>query len=431
MADAASPRRLAPDPRFAALAHTPAQQALAALVGQPGSRWRIPTPALVLDLDAAHANLQRMALRARAAGLALRPHAKSHKCAQIARWQLDAGAVGQCCAKLGEAEALAEAGIGQGPGGGSLLLTSPVVGADAAARLAALRCRGVAVAVALDHPEQALALQAACQALGMGLAALPSAAPDRPGPPAAGPGLRLDVLVDVDVGLQRTGVANASAARALADTVAACPALRLAGVQGYGGHWQHIVGAQARGEAVAQGLARLGTVVQALRGAGHAVPWVTGGGTGSFAADARAGVLTEVQPGSYVFMDRQYRDALGDDDDGAFAQSLWVQARVVSTNAADHVTVDAGLKALATDGPLPLAGPGRFAGCAYQFFGDEHGRLARPRLAPADAPVALGERVELVPPHCDPTVDRHSQLVLVRGDTVVGVTPLQAARQAQ
>lgn len=173
---------------------------------------------------------------------------------------------------------------------------------------------------------------------------------------------------------------------------------------------------------------RLSTVVRALREAGHPVDWVTGGGTGSFAADAELGVLTEVQPGSYVFMDSQYRDALDEDADGQYEQSLFVQARVVSINAASHVTVDAGLKAFATDGPLPRAADPRYAGCRYFWYGDEHGGLARPAEGP---PPALGERIEFIPPHCDPTVDRYDRLVLVRGDTVVEVVPIEAARRSQ
>src|SRR5690606_32424589 len=171
---------------------------------------------------------------------------------------------------------------------------------------------------------------------------------------------------------------------------------------------------------------RLAAVAGVLREAGHCVDWVTGGGTGSFATDAALGVLTEVQPGSYIFMDSQYRDALGHDADGEFEQSLFVQARIVSINAASHVTVDAGLKAFATDGPLPRPAGGRFADCRYFWYGDEHGGLSRPASDPAPA---LGERVEFIPPHCDPTVDRYDRLVMVRGDTVVDVAPLEAARR--
>ena len=371
-----------------------------ARVGCAGSRFQIPTPALVVDLDAFERNVARMAQRAASAGLALRPHAKSHKSATIGRQQIKAGAIGLCCVKLGEAEALAEAGLRQ------LLITSPIVGSDAATRAAALVRVDPNLMLVVDHREQVEALAAAASAVKV----------------------CLSVLIDIDVGLRRTGVTTAGAAVALAEQIAGCSSLRLAGVQGYGGHWQHLVGLAERRNAVEGGMARLTAALEALRAGGHHVPIVTGGGTGTFAADAAVRVLNEVQPGSYIFMDNQYRDALGDDADGAFEQSLFVQAQVISINAEEWVTVDAGLKAFATDGPVPRPAGKRFAGSRYFYFGDEHGGLMRPSGGP---PVMLGERVEFIPPHCDPTVDRYDVMFFVRGDVVVEVAPIEAARRSQ
>jgi D-serine deaminase-like pyridoxal phosphate-dependent protein len=225
----------------------------------------------------------------------------------------------------------------------------------------------------------------------------------------------------------RTGVASLEAAVALADEIARSPRLRFAGVQGYGGSWQHMRGADARLAAVQAGMVTLSAIVEALRARGHACDLVTGGGTGTVTADVERGVLTELQCGSYVFMDNQYADALGDDEDGAFATSLSVQSRVISANAPAWVTIDAGLKAFATDGPPPRPLTAPFVGQAYFYFGDEHGGLPRP----AGGPVSLGDRVELTAPHCDPTVDRYSAYHLVRGDTLVGIEPIQAARQSR
>jgi D-serine deaminase-like pyridoxal phosphate-dependent protein len=202
----------------------------------------------------------------------------------------------------------------------------------------------------------------------------------------------------------------------------------LAGVQGYGGHWQHIAGLAERRNAVESGMVRLSATVAALRSGGFDVPLLTGGGTGSFSSDAALKVLNEVQPGSYIFMDNQYRDALGDDADGAFEQSLFVQAQVVSINAQEWVTVDAGLKAFATDGPVPRPAGNRFGTSRYFYFGDEHGGLTRPVIG---SPVALGERVEFIPPHCDPTVDRYDVMFFVRGDVVVEIAAIEAARRSQ
>ena len=371
-----------------------------ARVGCPGSRFQVPTPALVVDLDAFERNVTRMAQRAATAGLALRPHAKSHKSATIGRRQIEAGAAGLCCVKLGEAEALAEAGLR------GLLITSPIVSSEAAARAAALARVDPNFLLVVDHREQIEDLAAAASAAEV----------------------RLPVLIDIDVGLGRTGVSTPMAAVALAEQIGGCPSLRLVGVQGYGGHWQHIAGAAERRNAVEGGMARLAAAVDALGKRGYQVSLVTGGGTGTFSADAALRVLNEVQPGSYIFMDNQYRDALGGDADGAFEQSLFVQAQVISINAEEWVTVDAGLKAFATDGPVPRPTGERFGGSGYFYFGDEHGGLMRPSGGP---PVTLGERVEFIPPHCDPTVDRYDVMYFARGDVVVEIAPIEAARRSQ
>jgi len=379
---------------------SPPERFAEALIGQPGSRWRLPTPALVVDLDALDANIAAMAARAKAAGVALRPHAKTHKSAFVARRQIEAGAVGGCCAKLGEAEALHAAGVR------GLLVTSPVAAAETAERCAVLAREDPDFAVVVDHPVGADALQAA----------------------AAAHDVTISVVIDVDVGLGRTGVADTAAALALGQRIASHPNLRLKGVQGYGGAWQHIAGADKRLAAARAGLARLTEVVETLRADGHACPLVTGGGTGTFAADTAIGVLNERQPGSYVFMDNQYADALGDDPDGAFQTSLFVQAQVISANAPRWVTLDAGLKAFATEGPAPRPATAPFAADAYFYFGDEHGGLMRPAGSGA---IAHGHRVELKVPHCDPTVDRYSWMHMVRGEVLVSIEPIEAARRSQ
>jgi len=367
-----------------------------ALIGQPGSRALIPTPAAVLDLDAFERNVAKMAARAKAAGLALRPHAKSHKCSAIALRQIEAGAVGVCCAKLGEAEALAAAGVG------AILVTSPIAGATQAGRAARLAQDLADFRIVVDHVDGAQELGAAAQ----------------------GP---IEVLIDVDPGLGRTGVASPEQAVEVAQAIAAQPHLKLIGVQCYGGSWQHMEGANARAAAVADGMAYLQTVIAALRQAGADIRVVTGGGTGSVAADAAQGVLNEIQPGSFAFMDRQYRDALKDDPDGDFEQALTIAATVITANQPKWVTVDAGLKAFATDGPLPVAVTSKWAACAYRYFGDEHGLLMRPK----DEPVARGERVEFVPPHVDPTLDRYDVLHMVRGDVLVEIAPIEARGASQ
>jgi D-serine deaminase-like pyridoxal phosphate-dependent protein len=379
-----------------ALAERPHVAAALADLGRPASRDRIPTPAAVLDVDAFDRNVAQMAGRAAAAGLALRPHAKSHKCAALAHRQLAAGAVGVCCAKLAEAEALAAAGVGQ------ILVTSPIAGAAQAARAAALAAALPDFRIVVDHPDGAHELAAA----------------------ATGP---IQVILDVDVGTGRTGVASPEQAAEVARAVLSHPNLRLLGVQGYGGHWQHMEGTNARADAVAQGMARLTAAIAAARAAGGRVEVVTGGGTGTFAADAAQGVLNEIQPGSFAFMDREYRDALGPDPEGAYEQSLTIVATVISANQPRWVTVDAGLKAFSTDGPLPQPVTPRFAGAAYRFFGDEHGLVMRPD----DRPVERGERVAFAPGHIDPTLDRYDLMHLVHGDVLVDIVRLEARGASQ
>jgi D-serine deaminase-like pyridoxal phosphate-dependent protein len=337
-----------------------------------------------------------MAARAKAAGLALRPHAKSHKCSALAARQIEAGAVGICCAKLAEAEAMAMAGIE------AILVTSPIAGAFAAERAARLADELADFRIVVDHVDGVAELGAA----------------------ATSP---IQVIIDVDVGLGRTGVGSPEQAAQVARAIALEPNLRLIGVQGYGGAWQHMEGANARADAVAAGMARLSAAIAAIREAGGTVEVVTGGGTGTFAADAAQGVLNEVQPGSFAFMDREYREALKSDPDGAFEQSLFVATRVISANHPKWVTVDGGLKAFSTDGPAPAPATPKFAGCTYRFFGDEHGMLTRPEGAEA----VRGERVELIPGHIDPTLDRYDVLHLVRGDVLVDIVPIEARGASQ
>ena len=391
-------RRADPEVRdsLGPLADKPHVAAALAMLGQPGSRDAIPTPAAVLDLDAFDRNVALMAARAASAGLALRPHAKSHKCAALARRQLDAGAVGICCAKLAEAEAMAAAGIGQ------ILLTSPIAGPAAAARAARLAAELPDFRMVLDHPDAAAELGAA----------------------ALGP---IQVIIDIDVGMGRTGCNDALQAAAVARAIAAQPNLRLLGVQGYGGSWQHMEGANARADAAAQGMTRLQAAIAAIRAAGGEVSVVTGGGTGTFAADAAQGVLNEIQPGSFAFMDREYRDALKSDPDGAFEQSLAIHTSVISANHPKWVTVDGGLKAFSTDGPTPRPLTPPFANAAFRFFGDEHGMLVRPE----GVAVARGDRIAFVPGHIDPTLDRYDLLHLVQGDVLVDIVRIDARGGSQ
>ncbi|HEX3765800.1 MAG TPA: DSD1 family PLP-dependent enzyme [Kofleriaceae bacterium] len=366
-----------------------------ALIGRPAGRAELNTPVLVIDRDALDRNLARMAEFARGHGVALRPHAKTHKSVDIARRQIAAGAIGVCCAKLGEAEALADGGIAQ------LLITSPVVAEPAVRRLAELHRRAAELMVAVDHPDNAAALAAAV------------AAP-------RGAGRPLDVLIDIDPGIHRTGVASPAAALALVERVRALPALRYRGVQFYCGVQQHIARFADREAAIRERMQYLRSVL-ALLAEHHVAPGiVTGAGTGTHRIDAALGLYTEWQVGSYAFMDRQYAECeLG----AAFDYALFVDTRVVSANHAGMATIDAGFKALATDGGPPAIVSGAPAGATYRFLGDEHGAI----LDPAGQHVwRLGDRVCLAVPHCDPTVNLYDSYHVVSGDALEAIWPVSA-----
>jgi D-serine deaminase-like pyridoxal phosphate-dependent protein len=342
----------------------------------------LETPALVLDGAALERNIERMAAVARRAGVALRPHAKTHKSKDIAALQLRAGAVGIACATLGEVEALAAAGIG------GLLLTAPMMGEAKFARAAKLN-RATGLMVVVDHPRQVEGLIGALQA------------GDR----------KLRVLVDVDVGQARTGVTEPAAGVSLAAMIARHPQLEFAGIQGFAGHAQHVVDAGERKAVGARAAAELQAMIKALAEAGLPPNLVTGSGTGTYSLDA-AGPYNELQVGSYALMDADYA-RLEDDERRSleFAPSLFVLATVVSTNRPGQVTVDAGTKALAVNGPPPRHIIGAPRGATYTFAGDEHGVITIPDR---EQPPPLGARVLIGATHCDPTVNLHSSFHVLR-----------------
>lgn len=346
----------------------------------------VATPALVIDLDAMERNLAAMALFARSHGVRLRPHAKMHKSAAIAKAQIAAGAVGVCVQKLSEAEVLADAGIAD------IYISNEVIDAAKLTRVAALAAR-IKLAIAVDSILGVDRLAEACKTASSAL----------------------DVFVEIDVGQGRCGVTPEEAG-ALARHVVS-RGLRFAGLQAYQGGAQHMRSAAER-EAAMHGVA---TIVRAAQkiivAAGIACPLVTGAGTGTFAFEATSGVCDELQVGSYLFMDGEYAGVEPGSHAPRFEHALFVKSQVMSRSAS-HVVVDAGLKAYAID-----AGPPRVWRRELEMsnFGDEHGILkASGTSSPADLP-QLGETVWLVPGHCDPTVNLHDAYVAVRGGLERGV----------
>ena len=365
------------------------------LIGRQGSRRDLNTPVLVLDLDRLDSNIARMASFASSHGLALRPHAKTHKSVDIAKRQIAAGAIGLCCAKIGEAEALADGGIA------GLHITSPVVPAHAIQRLVALNLRTTGLMAVVDSPDNARAIAAAVERAG---------------------DVRLSVIIDIDPGIHRTGVGSPEAAVELFDVIRSLPALVYRGVQFYCGSHQHIQAFGDREAAMRERADYLRTVIIALAGAGGSPEIVTGGGTGTHRIDAGLGLFTELQVGSYVFMDDEYRACDLTGEEGApipFETSLMIDASVISANTPGLFTLDAGIKSMATDAPLPSVEAGAADGARFFLMGDEHGALMA-----VPGSLALGDGVSLRTPHCDPTVNLYDNYHVVRGQNLDAIWPV-------
>lgn len=352
---------------------------------------RIPTPALVLDATVLDANIARMATLASARDIALRPHMKSHKSVAIARRQCAAGAVGIACATLAEAEDLGAADIQ------NILLTSPLTGEEKCARFVALSRRG-SIATVVDDASQVTMLRAL--------------AGDVP----------LELAVDIDVGQARTGVIDPREAVALAKTIAALPNTRFVGIQGYAGHAQHVAGFEDRQHVARDAAQRLRNVVSALSEVGLKPGLVSGSGTGTSDFDMLEGPYTEIQAGSYLLMDAEYRTVRGANAGALpFQQSLYVLATVVSNRRPGEITVDAGTKALAVNGPIPDLIIGVPEGARYRFWGDEHGIVTLP---PGAATLSTGSRILIAATHCDPTVNLHAAYHVVTDDGSLDIWPI-------
>ena len=362
-------------------------------------RAEIPTPALLLDLDAFEANIATMTRVVAARGKGLRPHGKTHKCPEIARRLVAAGALGACTAKLGEAEVFAAHGIR------GLLVTTAVVGPAKAARAAALAHTAPDTIVVADDLAQVAVLDHA----------------------AARAGVRLRVAVDLYFG--RTGVEPGAPALAVAQAIAAAPHLLFAGLQAYDAAASHTVGVEARRARTTATMAEAVATRRLLESHTIACPMVAAGSTGSYRFDAENDGITELQPGSFIFMDTDYLSIGGDGgravyDD--FRPALSVATTVVSVHG-DEAIVDGGYKAFSTDrpfAPVPVDRPD----LSYAWAGDEHGRID---LRRATRRLAVGDRLEFRPPHCDPTVNLHDEIHALRGDDVEAVWAIAARGKSQ
>ena len=348
----------------------------------------IPTPAIVVDVDAMERNIRRMADYYASRTCKLRPHFKAHKTPEIARRQLAGGScTGLTCATVGEAEILVRERITR-----DILIANEVVGRGKADRVAKLAAQSeIIVAVDSDFGLEDLARAA-------------NAA-----------GVQIGVLVDVGVGLPRCGVAPGEPAVALAQRVEATAGVVLRGLMGYEGH---AVGIEDRGEREAKAgksMDRLLSTVRMVREAGLRCDIVSGGGTGTYDITGALKGMTEVQAGSYVLMDRAYGKL-----DTPFEPASSILTTVISRPIPERCVADAGLKAASSDHGNPSVKSVR--GAEVLFLSDEHATIA----LPADSTIAPGDRIELWPSHIDPTINLHDVLYAVQGDAVVDVWPVAA-----
>ena len=363
-----------------------------------GDSWeRISTPALVLELDAFDANVQAVAALAQENGVALRPHAKAHKSSTIARHQLAAGAVGICCQKLTEVYPFVRQGIR------NVHVSNEFVGTDKVAMAVDL-AQHISLSICVDHVQQVHAVGTAADAAGVSITVLP----------------------EVDIGQGRCGVTSETQLAALADAIAAHPGLRFGGLQAYHGGIQHMAPWEERREAAARSADKAATYVRFLEARGLPCPVITGGGTGTVEFDAKSGVFTELQPGSYIFLDGHYGSS---EWQGTFRprHGLFLATTIMSTAKQGMAVCDVGLKGVAVDSGLPRVYGEAADTLRYTAANDEHGILH----IDGTQNDRLGERLLLVPGHCDPTCNLHDQFVCVRNGVVEALWPIDARGLSQ
>lgn len=357
----------------------------------------VDTPALVIDLDAMEHNLTTMADFFADKPAKLRPHAKTHKSPIIAHKQLALGAVGITCAKLGEAEVMVEAGVRD------VLVANQIVTPAKIARLVGL-LHHARVTVATDSPEN--------------LRDLARAAGER--------GVTLDVLVEVNTGMNRCGVEPGEGAVALAKVAADLPGLRFRGIQAYEGHLVNVPDDADRAARVRAAMAPIVETRGLIEAAGLPVEIVTGGGTGTFAHTGTTVGFDEVQAGSYVFMDTKYSEVDGPGQ--RFRQALAVQATIISRPTPERAVLDIGRKTIGIDQGVPQLRGYDPSDVIFESFSEEHTKL---RLEGEARKLRVGDVVQVVPGHGCTTVNLYDRYIAARGGVVEGIWPIAGRGRSQ
>lgn len=356
------------------------------------NKLTLDTPCLVIDKIKLLANLETMQNEVNQLGKQLRPHIKTHKCTKLSKLQLEYGAIGLSAAKLGEAEVLVNAGLK------GILITSPIVTPQKIERLSVCLKKDSSIMVVIDHPSNAGALNIMAEKAKT----------------------KLNVLVDINPGVGRTGISYQETL-SLASFIHKLPYLQLRGIQCYAGNLQHITEYEQRKQQSSAALKKAAEVVKTLKENGLPCDIFTGSGTGTYDIDCQISEVTEVQPGSYTVMDMEYFliESKNNKHLDKFRPALTLLTTVISANHKSHVTVDAGTKALYFDPntkPKVISHPGLH----YDWggFGDEHGKII------ADPGISLpqvGDILELIVPHCDPTINLFDKFYITEGDQVSDV----------
>ena len=360
----------------------------------------IQTPCLVLDLDALERNIVKMGDYAKAQGMRHRVHGKMHKSVDVAKLQERlGGAVGVCCQKVSEAEVFVRGGIKD------VLVSNQVRDPAKIDRLARLPKLGSRIIVCVDDIANVADLSAAAQKHGT----------------------ELECFVEIDCGAGRCGVTTTGDMVAIAKAIDAAPGLKFTGIQAYQGAMQHLEKYEDRKAKLDAAIAMVKDAVDGLKAAGLEPELVSGGGTGSYYFEAGSGVYNELQCGSYAFMDADYGRILDKDgqriDRGEWENALFILTSVMSHAKVDKAICDAGLKAQSVDSGLPVVF-GR-DDVKYIKCSDEHGVIADPAGA-----LKVGDKLRLVPGHCDPTCNVHDWYVGVRGGKVETLWPVSARGRA-
>ena len=354
----------------------------------------VDTPALLLDLDAFEFNIQLMAGFAKKFGINHRPHAKTHKSPVVAQKQIAAGAVGQCCQKVAEAEILVAGGVS------NVLVSNQIVGRRKLDRLAGL-ARNANISVCVDDQDNINQINAAAKRFNA----------------------KIDVLVEIDIGAGRCGVVPGKAAVELAQIIAKNSNLTFGGLQAYQGRAQHIRGFGERKIAIEKAGKLVQETIHLLSEAGLECRLVTGAGTGTFQFEADSGIWNELQAGSYCFMDADYGLNLNETGEfiNTFRNSLFIWSTIMSHPTKDRAVVDAGHKATSIESGLPLVAD--LKDVKYVSASDEHGSLALGRDA---IDLKIGQKIRLIPGHCDPTVNLHDWYIGIRNGIVESIWPVEA-----